>query len=397
MGRPSESPRRLLVATEARFTRSPNGDLYAPAGVGAAFFDRYRQHYDHVTVLARVFPDDQEHGDVVDPTELPIVAAPVGAGIPGLASSLGRRGRRAVAHAVAAADGVIVRLPGAVGLLAAGAARRSGTPYVTELVGDPEGAVREALDRRPGAGAVAAVFAAATARASRRGVAVAAVHQGLLARYGTGNAADTTYSSIDLPLDQVVGAPRSAPPDGPVHLACVASLSVPYKGVDDLIDSVPSIERALAGRQFRVSIVGSGLLEPDLRARAERVAGGLVHFTGQLPSSAAVMAFLDDVDVLVHPARTEGLPRAIVEAQARGVPVVATAVGGSPTLVPDRHLVPARRPETLAVAIAGILDPEAYRAASAAGLASASEFTRPELEGRRRGFYEALRDAGERT
>ena len=63
-------------------------------------------------------------------------------------------------------------------------------------------------------------------------------------------------------------------------------------------------------------------------------------------------------DLSVLPSLSEGLPNAVLESMAAGVPVVATSVGGTPELVEDGVtglLVPPRDAEALAVAIARLI------------------------------------------
>src|SRR6202011_4083955 len=74
--------------------------------------------------------------------------------------------------------------------------------------------------------------------------------------------------------------------------------------------------------------------------------------------------WLSAFDVTVLPSHTEGLPNVVLEAFAAGVPVVATAVGGTPEVVEDGvngYLVPAGDPVSLAEKIALLLRSEALR------------------------------------
>jgi glycosyltransferase involved in cell wall biosynthesis len=73
-----------------------------------------------------------------------------------------------------------------------------------------------------------------------------------------------------------------------------------------------------------------------------------------------VERLLHCADVFALCSDTEGLSNAIIEAQACGLPVVATRVGGNPDLVTDGEngfLVPARDPSSVATALMRALDP----------------------------------------
>jgi glycosyltransferase involved in cell wall biosynthesis len=81
---------------------------------------------------------------------------------------------------------------------------------------------------------------------------------------------------------------------------------------------------------------------------------GRIHFLGHRDDLWEVYPAFD---VFCLPSEAEGLPRTILEAQACGVPVVASAVGGIPEAVHPRAgaLVPPSDPHALAQALSGIL------------------------------------------
>ncbi len=104
------------------------------------------------------------------------------------------------------------------------------------------------------------------------------------------------------------------------------------------------------------------------------MAGGVrerVEFCGVLTNPAPAIA---EADVIVLPSRREGLPVVVLEAFALGRPVVASNVGGTPSVVRDGDtgwLVPPEDPAALAAALiaaAGDLDEARARGARGAAL-----------------------------
>ena len=118
-----------------------------------------------------------------------------------------------------------------------------------------------------------------------------------------------------------------------------------------LVDAAPAILERFPDVRFVV--VGDGPLHAEL----ERRAGGLpFEFTG---AREDVPELLAGFDVFVFPSRFEGLCLAVIEAQAAGVPVVATPVGGIRETVVDGEtglLVPVGDRTGLAEAVGRLLD-----------------------------------------
>jgi glycosyltransferase involved in cell wall biosynthesis len=106
---------------------------------------------------------------------------------------------------------------------------------------------------------------------------------------------------------------------------------IPRKGHDVLLAAAAAI--LAAEPRARFLIFGRGPLEAKLRAAIAR--GGLadrVRLVGHDPELAGHLA---GFDLLLHPARAEGLGLAVLEAMSCGVPVVASRVGGLVDLVDD--------------------------------------------------------------
>lgn len=113
---------------------------------------------------------------------------------------------------------------------------------------------------------------------------------------------------------------------------------IPKKGVDQILRGIARARTD--GLPIELSLVGDG---PE-RSRLERLAARLrleqVRFAGMLPW-AEVRREMQQADVLVHAGRRtargdrDGISNAILEAMAFGVPVLATASGGTPEVVRD--------------------------------------------------------------
>lgn len=135
----------------------------------------------------------------------------------------------------------------------------------------------------------------------------------------------------------------------------------PHKGHQNLTEA--AVHLFAAHPTVHVVSIGGEKFPGDLdrvRAEATRLGvDGRLRFLGSRPDA---LDFVAASDMFVNPADVEGLPVAILEAQAMGKPVVATAVGGVPSVVIDGEtgrLVPPKEPAALATAILDVLgDPE---------------------------------------
>jgi glycosyltransferase involved in cell wall biosynthesis len=120
---------------------------------------------------------------------------------------------------------------------------------------------------------------------------------------------------------------------------------------------------------FRLEIAGDGSRRPDLEVLRDQL--GLRERVTFLGAIRDVPGLLARARLFVLPSLTEGISLTLLEAMARGLPVVATAVGGNPEVVADGEpglLIPARDPNALAEAVLGLWqDGELCRAMGAAG------------------------------
>lgn len=164
---------------------------------------------------------------------------------------------------------------------------------------------------------------------------------------------DVTVIPNGVPLDFWMDeAARNTAPGQ--RLAAVGRL-VRVKGHDVLIRAMELLRGAVP--EATLVVIGDGeersALEEEVSRRGVEDA---ITFVGrQTPEE--VRSILRQADVFVMPSRSEGLPLALLEAMASGLPVVASHVGGIPEVLTREVglLVPPEDPAALAQALTDVL------------------------------------------
>lgn len=123
---------------------------------------------------------------------------------------------------------------------------------------------------------------------------------------------------------------------------------VPEKAYDVLLRAVVT----LRGFNWQLQICGDGPERAHLKKLGKELrVSRQIKFLGAINNIPGV---LRTADAFVHPSRTEGHGRAILEGMATGLPVIATSVGGTPEAIADGEtglLVSPDDPGMLAAAI----------------------------------------------
>jgi glycosyltransferase involved in cell wall biosynthesis len=168
---------------------------------------------------------------------------------------------------------------------------------------------------------------------------------------------------------------------GPMRLLFVGRLER-IKGIETLLQAVQAV--AATGRDLRLQIVGSG--DPAYTAELYAQVSGLglaevVTFTGAVPHGPQLYALYRDAHLLTISSYSEGIPKVAIEAMSHGVPVVASAVGGLPRIVPPEVgiLVPPANAEAFMKAVVTVYDSPALalRMSRAARESAASMLAEP--------------------
>lgn len=147
------------------------------------------------------------------------------------------------------------------------------------------------------------------------------------------------------------------PPKEQVTLLYVGRLAQ-EKGLEYLLRAVAELKAARRER-FQLLLVGEGPLKEELETLADKLGvAELVEFLGFKPYKELGELY-EKADILVLPSLSEGIPKVLLEAMAKNLPIIATEVGGIPDVVHDEQtglLVRPRDAKAIERAIARLLD-----------------------------------------
>lgn len=124
-------------------------------------------------------------------------------------------------------------------------------------------------------------------------------------------------------------------------------------------------------QRLRLAIVGGGPLHEQCRQELQQA--GIADLAWLAGDRGDVPQLMRGMDIFVLPSLAEGISNTILEAQASGLPIVATRVGGNAEIIVEGRtgdLVPSANPAALAAALCPyVLDEAKRRSAGAAARA----------------------------
>ena len=218
---------------------------------------------------------------------------------------------------------------------------------------------------------LAAAFVRATLRLADAIVVLSAAGRGEFRRFGVSPRVFVLPNGVDCRPYATMTHESSS---GALRLLYLGRL-VREKGLYELLEGLEVARRQ--GVAAELVLAGDGPEADGLRQAAAARGLAQVSFTGMVHGPGK-MALLQWADVLVLPSYAEGLPYALLESMAAGVPAIATRVGAIPDVVADGVnglLVEPHSPEAITAAIRRL-------AADRPALARMGRASRATIEGR---------------
>jgi len=399
----------VTVALEMHYSVAPDGSVWSKIGQARSFWERYLEVFDRVAIVARAIP-------VAKPPEGSLRVDGDGIHLRPVTNYQGPeqfvlrypRVWRSVRAAMPERGAVILRVGSQIADMIEGKLRERNRPFAVEVVSDPyevfgRGVVDHPLRRyfrwkftrslkRQCLGAIGAAYVTRSALQARYPCRSHFSVSDVDLTDSCFVPESTYYSNVELSAESIAETALRVKGTGPYRLITVGTLERAYKATDVLIDAVADCVRS--GLDLTCSIIGDGRLRPSLMSRADRLGvKERISFLGWVTAGEPVRRILDGCDLYVMPSKSEGLPRALIEAMARGLPCIGSDVGGIPELLEPEEMVPAGDFKALSRKIQEVLmNPSRMAALSRRNLKVAHEYCDTVLNQRRKKFYEFVRD-----
>jgi glycosyltransferase involved in cell wall biosynthesis len=392
-----------MVALEDRFHRTRNGNIYSNTVCDYTFWSAYLQLFDEVIVFARLdeIPEKELDRPRANGPNVSFYGLPYYVG-PWQYLKQQHKIKALAKRATTEADAFILRIPGIISTLLWHHLMRKRIPYGVEVVGDPwdslsPGSVKSIV--RP---LIRLKMRWDQLRQCRHAIAASYVTEySLQKRYPPGHwsiyysdVALSPHLIIDDKLveERIKTISRKHDSNGPWRVCYAGTMAQLYKAPDVLIDAVAQC--IAGGLNLELVMLGDGQYRNQLQEQAKRLGiGEKVMFRGMLPAGQAVYEQFDQADLYVLPSRQEGLPRALIEAMARGLPCIGSNVGGIPELLAAEDMVAPRDATALAAKIESVLkNPNRVMQMSRLNLQTARKYCSDTRNKRRMEFYKKVVD-----
>jgi glycosyltransferase involved in cell wall biosynthesis len=390
---------RVVIVLEPRFVRTPDGAVWTQTMFPYNFWLRYLEVFDRIKIVARTLevPSVASNWKRVDGENVSCAKIPHYIG-PWQYLQKANQVNSAARGAVSPKDAVIFRVGSNLANSIEPVLNQTGHPYAVEVVADPYDVFAPGSVKHPLRPFFRWFFPRKMRSQCANAAAASYVTQyALQRRYPPGEKTFSTYySDVELSETAFVSKPRSLKPEQKAFtLVYVGSMAQLYKAPDILIKATAAcIKRGL---DLKLVAIGDGKHRSELETLAKNLAiAERVNFLGQLSAGTSVRDRLDLADLFILPSYQEGMPRAMLEAMARGLPCIGSTVGGIPELLSVENLVPPGDVTALAEKISEIVNnPERMAQMSSINLKKAKEYSEEILHQRWNEFYQQVRQRTE--
>lgn len=385
----------LVFVTDSRFGKSKNCIYNINGSLGDVLWARYLEHFDTITVIARVQQDAPTNNNAPQTTDPRVKFVHVPYYIGPLQFIRNKKNIlktiETYLHDKKAA--YIIRLPSTLGNLAINKLLDKHIPFAVEVVGDPKDSLSYTATKK----IIPALLSKIYAKNLRKNVINAKValyvtNETLQKRYPIcKNGFEIGVSDVIIDHYIDINEIRSFPTQGVIKLLAIGSLEQMYKSPDIVIKAVNTLVNK--GLNIQLTWLGDGKYRESMKMLANKLGlANNVDFVGNVNRNE-VFEYMRMSDIYIQASRTEGLPRALVEAMSVGLPCIGTRVGGIPELLEDRCLIDVNRSDQLAVTIERMIEDNSFvNDIKIRNYNKSKEFNHFDLKARRDEFFNKVKE-----
>lgn len=386
---------RLYFFTEARIIKGKDGNYYNPGGAQKqGLFNRYLKNFSEIVIVCRVIdkPDYQINADeIVNGSNISIFELPYYLG-PLQYLIKKRKIDAEISKIIQKGNAYILRLPGNIGNIAGKYLLKRSIPYAVEIVGDPE----EVFSSQGGKNPIKTFFRNNLVSNLKKYVWHSSANlyvtsEALQKKYPSRKSSfNIGVSDVKIVNNDIVSSSKKFGINEELKIISIGSLDQMYKGPDILIKAIYELKKE--GINISLCWIGQGKFMPVMLELAQSFGlGDKVKFVGHISEKAKINEYLDESDLFVLASRTEGLPRVIIEAFARALPVLASRVGGIPELLDNSQMFDKENIGKLVELIKEIMGNSIlYEKISKENLQKASSFLEEVLDEKRTLFFNEI-------
>ena len=333
----------LYFFTESRFD-SVNGEIWTSQGFSMALWQRYLGKFNHVYVAARLQNVSEHSSDNLFKLEDKRVSV---IGLPyyiGLVPYLKAKGsiKKIINSFIHPGDAYICRVPGNIGTIAAECLKKKGIPYGLEVVGDPWESLSPQAFESPFARILQVVAKRQLQKITHNASAALYVTNHILqGKYPVKEGVFTTGASNVILRDDCYSAEPHKVVDREknvqVRMLAVGTLAQLYKAPDVILKAL-AIVKSKGYNPFLTWFGDGRYRQPMIKMAEELGLKDNVNFVGAVKQDVIRKEF-EQTYLFVHASRAEGLPRAVIEAMAYGLPCIGSSVAGIPELLSPEAIV----------------------------------------------------------
>lgn len=387
--------KKLVFVTEARFLKDKSNQIFCESSFSDKLWLRYLEEFDYVVVVARIkkvdlIPKGYINISKVDSIEF--LEFPYYVGLKEYL--LNYRKIKNFCNSLVeeySNYSFILRVPGLLGYNISQCLCKKNISFGIEVVGDPEEVFVSSNFSNP---LIRAINYLSVRQLkfiiSKASCILYVTNETLQNKYMNDSASVFSVSDVILEDNLVSKYSKKLKLKKDYNVLCVGSLAQMYKAPDIMLKALNLIKNR---GKINLNLVwlGDGEYKDKMINLSKRLdVSENSKFLGNVESSI-VFQYMENSDLFVLPSRTEGLPRVVVEAMSKALPVVASKVGGIPELLEELVLVPKEDEYSLANMIENILlDENFYNNQSIRNLNFSHNFKKSILDEKRKNFYNAI-------